>query len=71
MRALAGEVRFRELLRAHPVVADLLPPNAWEALFDPKPYFTHVDTIFRRIGLGETTGDGSRAPEPTHEGRQS
>jgi hypothetical protein len=65
MRALAGEGAFRDLLRQVPEVAAAIPAAEWDGLFAWEPYFQHVGTIFRRLGLdGETDGPG-----PSGEGR--
>src|SRR5262249_54743811 len=40
---------FLDNLKADPQVSKLIPPAKLEALFDLKPHFRNVDTIFKRV----------------------
>src|SRR5438270_6433719 len=44
-----GELSLLDLLKADPDVAQRLPPDQLEALFDLGYHFKHVDTIFDRV----------------------
>ena len=52
MRAWRERRAFLELLAADAEVTDRLSPDDLKACFDPAWYLRHVDTIFRRVGLG-------------------
>jgi adenylosuccinate lyase len=51
MKAWQGRRHFLALLKADPEVTAALPPDKLEGLFDYEHYLTHVDEIFRRLGL--------------------
>ncbi len=46
---------FRELVRGDSLIAEHLGANEIEALFDYRWYTRHVDALFDRVGLKETT----------------
>jgi adenylosuccinate lyase len=49
MQASKSGPSFLDNLKADPQVAKLLPAAKLEALFDLKPHFRNVDTIFKRV----------------------
>jgi len=51
MKAWKERADFTELLKADKEVIAQLPLAELEALFDYKYYSTHVDRVFRRLGL--------------------
>ena len=51
LKAWDGETDFRSLLREDPEVAEHIPPEELESLFDIHFYLRHVDDIFHRLGL--------------------
>ncbi|MCX8126266.1 MAG: adenylosuccinate lyase [Dehalococcoidia bacterium] len=53
MKAWRERVPFLNLLKADPEVTSFVRPEQLEALFDYSFYLKHIDTIFRRLGLGE------------------
>ncbi|GAB6876488.1 adenylosuccinate lyase [Thermaerobacter litoralis] len=58
MRGWQGQKPFRQLVAEDPRVREVLTPEELAALFDPKAYLRHVDTIFRRAGLLSGGSDG-------------
>ena len=61
MKAWQGRRHFLGLLKADTEVTAALAPDKLEALFDYQHYLTHVDEIFRRLGL---TAAQWKAPLP-------
>ncbi len=59
LAAWDGGTPFREALAQDPQVAELLPGNDFNALFDPWDQLVHVDEIFQRLGLLEPVGAGT------------
>ena len=51
MRTWDSGEDFRELVRSSPEVADRLPPEALDPLFDYGYYVRHIDETFERAGL--------------------
>jgi adenylosuccinate lyase len=63
MKAWKGNKNFLTLLKADTEVADTLPANELEKLFDYQIYLQHVNEIFQRLGLTKSQWQGSK-PEP-------
>jgi adenylosuccinate lyase len=53
MRAWEEQRPFRELLEELPLVREHLSATELDACFDVRQHLGHVDTIFRRLGLGD------------------
>jgi adenylosuccinate lyase len=51
MEAWATGREFKDLLRTHPEVTNVLPSSELDALFDLQKSVRHVDYIFERAGL--------------------
>jgi adenylosuccinate lyase len=68
MRAWRERVPFRDLLAADPDIAAHLSPAELDASFDPSWYLRHVDAVFRRAGVSESSDSTPRldpaAPRP-------
>ena len=61
MRTWDSGEDFRELVRSSPEVADRLPPEALDPLFDYGYYVRHVDETFERAGLVTVTTQPMRS----------
>jgi adenylosuccinate lyase len=59
MKAWKGRRSFLTLLKADKDVAAVLPADELDGLFDYQHYLTHVDEIFRRLGLTASQWQGS------------
>ncbi len=58
MKSWKGNKDFRNLLKADPEVAEILPQPELESLFDYQYYLRHVDEIFERLGLTKAQWKG-------------
>ena len=61
MRTWDSGEDFRELVRSSPEVADRLPLEALDPLFDYGYYVRHVDETFERAGLVTVTTQPMRS----------
>jgi adenylosuccinate lyase len=52
-RAAHGGPSLREALVADPRVSEMVSPEQLADAFDPERQLTHIDTIYRRLGLNE------------------
>jgi adenylosuccinate lyase len=57
-----GEGAFLDLLRADPEIGRHLDGASLEALFDPREYMKHADTIFRRVFADNRYSADNRQP---------
>jgi adenylosuccinate lyase len=58
MKTWRGNRQFLTLLKADADVTAAMPVKELEELFDYQPYLSHVDEIFRRIGLTKAQWQG-------------
>lgn len=43
------ELHFRDLLKRHPTVKEMLPSHEIDRLFDYQPFLTHIGEIYERV----------------------
>ena len=57
MRSWDDELDFRELVKSDPVVSAKVSAEDLDGLFDYDFYLSHVDHIYKRVGISETAID--------------